>query len=95
MSNFLPNTGTLFYAESLMFCSIPAADRNGTATMVRTRERSYANNILRCVAIDSYIIVSDIVYGDDYMKTRRILRISDYKFHPVGPGVPAALGLEA
>jgi hypothetical protein len=93
MSKFLPTPGTLFHAECLLFSS-KTIGGGGAEVVVREREMSFSNYVMRCAAVDLYAVVADIEYGGGSGNNRRMLRISDYKFHPVGPGVTAALGLE-
>lgn len=94
MSKMTPDPGTLFYAESrkTLTRQIGSGD---TAVAVRDKDRSFAEVVFRCVAFDDRAVIADIVWGDRYCDTKRMLLRSEYTFHPVGPEVVAALGLSA
>lgn len=93
---FTPDPGTLFYASGTR-----AYVKHGTTgpfgDVVEKEvvlDRSYATKVLRCVAFDERAIVADVVFGDSYGPTRRMLLRGEHVFMPVGPGVAEALGLE-
>ena len=90
---FVPNPGTLFYAE----CTVTYVQEIGsgsTATAVRQSDRSYRGNLFRCVATDDRAVIGRVVWGSTYGNEPRMLVRKDYAFHPVGPDVAAALGLD-
>lgn len=92
MTNFLPEIGMLFYAESLRDAITHAGDGSVT-TVVKRRDTSYDDNVFRCKAIDAHVVVADVVYGSS-MVPIKIFPQYRWRFHPLGPGVASALGLE-
>jgi hypothetical protein len=93
MSKFTPDPGTLFYADTTRE-SVRQVGSGDTAVAVKERDRSYAEKVLRCVALDQMVVIAEVAWGQNNGNSRRMLLRSEYEFQPVGPDVAAALGLD-
>lgn len=83
MSAFIPGPGTLFYAES----------RLTLQGSPRVRDRSYSEDILRCIAVDEHMLVFRVEYGLMKREEPRTLLLREWSLFPVSPQVAASLGL--
>ena len=94
MNNFLPDQGTLFYADCKRTYT-QAVDAGGVTTILKNKDRSYEQTILRMLAADDRLAVAEIVYSYCYGDAgRRVtLMLRDFEFSPVGPDVMKALEL--
>jgi hypothetical protein len=92
---FTPDKGTLFYAEcTRVYEQVVGGGLFGTeatAQVVRSRDRSYSDEVLRCAGRDAVSVIAERT-GERAGRPIVLLR-RDYAFHPVGPEVIAALGL--
>ena len=88
-TNFVPDAGTLFYVTYR-----PRDRVDGgfvTETVVTTFvDRSYSDDIFKCVAKDSVLLVAEFLTRN---KEKINFRLDQVYFSPVGPEVLAALGL--
>lgn len=94
MSKFIPDPGTLFYADATT-AHVRKIGSGDTAVAVKEKDRSYCEKVLRCVAADHRVVIADVVWGAAYSDKRRMLVRSEYSFQPLGPGIAQALGLDA
>lgn len=90
MSKFVPQPGMLFYADTTV-AHVRHIGDGETSVAVKEKDRSYAEKVLRCIAIDARVVIAEVAWG--YGDGRRMLLRGEYEFSPVGPGVLAAIGL--
>ena len=98
MSTFIPDSDTLFYVSVRPRTSPQwRADDFGDAHVknVLIEDRSFREDVFRCVARDSTHLVAKKVagLGSSYWEKPRLFFCSDYTFSPVGPEVAQALGI--
>jgi hypothetical protein len=94
MSKFVPDVGTLFYAECTRIYTQENTNDYGMPVLEKVQDRSYSDSIFRMVALDNRMVVCDQVYGGyTFVDSRRMFLRSDWQFLPVGPAVAESLGL--
>jgi hypothetical protein len=93
MSKFTPEPGALFYADSTTVY-VREIGSGDTAVIEKEKDRSFCENVFRCVAVDNRAVIADFVWGHGFVNKRRMLVRREWQFEPIGPGVAEALGLE-
>ena len=87
MSAFIPNAGMLFYVRFIPRNRV-FEGKYGTPVMEKVQDRSYIDDVFRCVGRDDTMVVADML-TNTYGSPRRLFRITDVQFSPVGPQVAA------
>ena len=99
MSTFVPDPGTLFYADPTLYYTRQVGSGD-TAVAVREQDRSHAEKVMRCIAVDARVVIAEVAWSQcfwdkaDKDRRRTMLLRSEYRFQPLGPGVAEALGIE-
>ena len=87
MSTFIPNAGMLFYVK-FNPRNVVTEGKYGTPVMEKVQDRSYSDDVFRCVGRDDTMVVADMLTRT-YGSPRRLFRITEVRFDPVGPQVAA------
>lgn len=96
MSNWLPAKGELFYTRCTKVHESPVINLEGdVVSVLKTRDQSYSNDILRMMGSDDTIMVAEVAYGGYHYGKPIILRRDEWIAIPVGPAVIAALSLQS
>lgn len=96
MSNFVPDSGTIFYVEKRPIRK-DVEGLFGGLTAAIVVDNSYSDSIFKCVARDDNVVVATKVYGGLMspleMSLKKIFKINLHSFKPVGPDVAKILNL--
>lgn len=95
MSDYIPQEGDLFYVK----CNFMRdhENRDGTLTRVRINDNSYSDAIFQMIAKDNTALIGARVFDYGSAKDgtdRKLFRIEQYEFSPVGPDVYKTLGID-
>ena len=92
MSNFVPDTGTVFYAIGRPYERVHGGEFGSTPVITKHQDRSYPGAVFEAIAKDSYQVLARSRHYD-YGDADRIYKfpLSEWTFEPVGPEVQAIL----
>jgi hypothetical protein len=96
MSNFVPDTGTLFYVEKRPIRK-DVEGLFGGVTQAIVVDTSYSSNVFKCVGSDNTMVVGRLVHASYMIEGQEnnnyLFKINMHTFQPVGPEVAKVLNL--